>query len=379
MLRLENFANTSQGNVPRRNGGKGPEGQQFPVRIPADHPLGSTIFAWSWTNREQETFMNCAVVNITERLEYGPGQTVRMVGATRPVEKCRLSGSAGKIFEQPTSKPSWDKKPSTPSWDKKVSKPLHREEKGSTPSLEKEAPTRSGEKKSSAQGPENEYSAPSREEEPSTPRRDRESSSPGRDEKPSTPRQEKKPWTAGWGKKPSTPSRDKKPNWHKTPPSPSWDKKPNWYKTSPFPSGDKKPNWYKTSPSPSWDRKSSTPSWYKKSSTPSWYDTFSMPSWYRNNNQKKHQWHRRDAQEPVEPVQFEQRPKMFFTNVDNGCYSPKTHWELQYPDPGPVDDVVLGDCMYPMDLPCGTCGKPVDPDKCPVKMPGDDGDSDGEP
>ena len=290
--------------------------------------------------------MNCAVVNITERLEYAPGQTARMVGATRPVEKCRLSGSLGKMFEQPTSKSSWDKKSSKSSGDKKVSKPFNWEEKGSTPSLEKEAPTRSGEKKSSAHSPENEYSAPSREEEPSTPSRDKEYSSPGRDEKPSTPRQEKKPWTPGRGKKPSTSGWDKKPNWHKT------------------------------SPSPSWDRKSSTPSWYKKSSTPRWY---SMPSWYRNNNQKKHQWYRRDAQETVELVQFEQRPKMFFTNVDNGCYSPKTHWELQYPDPGPVDDVVLGDCMYPMDLPCGTCGKPVDPNKCPVKVPGDDGDSDGEP
>jgi hypothetical protein len=83
--------------------------------------------------------------------------------------------------------------------------------------------------------------------------------------------------------------------------------------------------------------------------------------------------------EAVEVVAYDQRPNMFFTNVDNGCYSPKTNWELQYPNPGPPDDIVLGDCEYPMDLPCGTCGKPVDPKKCPVKVPGDDGDADGEP
>jgi hypothetical protein len=81
-------------------------------------------------------------------------------------------------------------------------------------------------------------------------------------------------------------------------------------------------------------------------------------------------------------VQFSQRPEMFFANVDNGCYSPKTNWELQYPNPGPIDDVVPGDCMYPLDLPCGSCGRPVDPKVCPAKtgIDGDDseGDSDSE-
>jgi hypothetical protein len=42
-----------------------PAGQQFPFTVPADLPHGEQIFAWTWNNREQEFFMNCAVVNIT--------------------------------------------------------------------------------------------------------------------------------------------------------------------------------------------------------------------------------------------------------------------------------------------------------------------------
>lgn len=42
-----------------------PAGQQFPFIVPSDLPSGEQIFAWTWNNREQEFFMNCAVVNIT--------------------------------------------------------------------------------------------------------------------------------------------------------------------------------------------------------------------------------------------------------------------------------------------------------------------------
>jgi hypothetical protein len=53
------------------------------------------------------------------------------------------------------------------------------------------------------------------------------------------------------------------------------------------------------------------------------------------------------------PMPFSLRPKMLFANVDNGCTSPKTYFELKYPNPGP--DVVEGDGEYPLELPSGTC------------------------
>jgi hypothetical protein len=54
-----------EGNCPHRNGGEDPAGQQFPFTVPFDLPNGEALFAWTWNNREQEFFMNCAVVNIT--------------------------------------------------------------------------------------------------------------------------------------------------------------------------------------------------------------------------------------------------------------------------------------------------------------------------
>jgi hypothetical protein len=53
------------GNCPHRTGTTDPSGQTFPFTVPTDLPEGETIFAWTWMNREQEFFMNCAVVDIT--------------------------------------------------------------------------------------------------------------------------------------------------------------------------------------------------------------------------------------------------------------------------------------------------------------------------
>jgi hypothetical protein len=52
-------------------------------------------------------------------------------------------------------------------------------------------------------------------------------------------------------------------------------------------------------------------------------------------------------------VPFSSRPLMFIANNGTGCMTPKTHWELKYPDPGP--DVVEGDKAYPLRLPSGNC------------------------
>ena len=39
--------------------------QTFPFTVPSDLPNGDIIFAWTWFNREQQFFMNCAAVTIT--------------------------------------------------------------------------------------------------------------------------------------------------------------------------------------------------------------------------------------------------------------------------------------------------------------------------
>ena len=55
-----------EGDCPKRyNGWTDPANQTFPFTVPADLPAGDAIFAWSWDNREQEFFMNCAAVTIT--------------------------------------------------------------------------------------------------------------------------------------------------------------------------------------------------------------------------------------------------------------------------------------------------------------------------
>ncbi|KAF2843556.1 lytic polysaccharide monooxygenase [Patellaria atrata CBS 101060] len=54
------------GNCPRRKGGMNETAQKFEFTVPSDLPVGEAVFAWTWVNRQQEFFMNCAVVNITK-------------------------------------------------------------------------------------------------------------------------------------------------------------------------------------------------------------------------------------------------------------------------------------------------------------------------
>lgn len=46
---------------------------------------------------------------------------------------------------------------------------------------------------------------------------------------------------------------------------------------------------------------------------------------------------------------------MFVADDGNDCLTPHTTAELKYPDPGP--EVVLGDGVYPLELPTGACSQ----------------------
>ncbi|KAK5128823.1 hypothetical protein LTR85_000156 [Meristemomyces frigidus] len=52
-------------------------------------------------------------------------------------------------------------------------------------------------------------------------------------------------------------------------------------------------------------------------------------------------------------VAYTDRPLMLVADDGNGCLTPKSTAEVKYPDPGP--DVVLGDGLYPLELPSGNC------------------------
>lgn len=49
------------GSCPRRTNANG---QEFEFKIPEEAPAGEALFSWSWFNREQEMYHNCALVEI---------------------------------------------------------------------------------------------------------------------------------------------------------------------------------------------------------------------------------------------------------------------------------------------------------------------------
>jgi len=86
-----------EGDCPKRyNGWTDPANQTFPFTVPADLPAGDAIFAWSWDNREQEFFMNCAAVTITNANSDDPSSTP---SGTSP----SASGSATNVAISPSS------------------------------------------------------------------------------------------------------------------------------------------------------------------------------------------------------------------------------------------------------------------------------------
>ncbi|KZM20340.1 uncharacterized protein EKO05_0006864 [Ascochyta rabiei] len=74
------------GNCPLRGKDGSPEVQTFDFKVPTGMPEGKALFAWIWLNREHESFMNCAAVQIGE----GSGNTTPTnpakpsVSATKP-------------------------------------------------------------------------------------------------------------------------------------------------------------------------------------------------------------------------------------------------------------------------------------------------------
>jgi hypothetical protein len=68
-------ATSYEANCPHRSSDNGPEGQEFPLTVPHDLPMGVHLFAWIWYNRERELNMNCAAVNITGGAGATPSQS----------------------------------------------------------------------------------------------------------------------------------------------------------------------------------------------------------------------------------------------------------------------------------------------------------------
>ncbi|PPJ52792.1 hypothetical protein CBER1_11283 [Cercospora berteroae] len=54
-------------------------------------------------------------------------------------------------------------------------------------------------------------------------------------------------------------------------------------------------------------------------------------------------------------VPFRARPLLFVADDGNDCETPRSTAELEFPEPGP--EVVVGDGVYPLELPQGACGQ----------------------
>jgi hypothetical protein len=94
------------GNCPLRGDDGSPDVQTFDFKVPSGMPEGKALFAWIWLNREHESFMNCAAVQIGQ----GSGNY------TTPTNPPKPSGSATQPT-QPDDKPSYGtpSKPTPPS------------------------------------------------------------------------------------------------------------------------------------------------------------------------------------------------------------------------------------------------------------------------
>lgn len=90
-----------EGNCPHREGGTDSPGEQtFDFTIPDDIPSGDAVFAWTWFNREQEFYMNCASVSI----EGGSGNSSDSSPSS-------ASSSASSSSQTPTSSSTSASKP----------------------------------------------------------------------------------------------------------------------------------------------------------------------------------------------------------------------------------------------------------------------------
>ncbi|KAL1643387.1 hypothetical protein SLS61_009309 [Didymella pomorum] len=128
------------GNCPLRGEDGSPEVQTFDFKVPTGIPEGKALFGWIWLNREHESFMNCAAVQIGE----GSGNTstptnpvAPSVSATKPSKPSSSSYQPSQPEEpqfslapQPTSTRAAGK-PSYPTASASPSKPDDYSEKPS--------------------------------------------------------------------------------------------------------------------------------------------------------------------------------------------------------------------------------------------------------
>jgi hypothetical protein len=99
------------GNCPLRGDDGSPDVQTFDFKVPTGMPEGKALFAWIWLNREHESFMNCAAVQIGE----GSGNSTT---PTTPTNPPKPSSSATKPTPPNQSAPASAPAPSKPDGDK---------------------------------------------------------------------------------------------------------------------------------------------------------------------------------------------------------------------------------------------------------------------
>jgi hypothetical protein len=139
------------GNCPLRGDDGSPDVQTFDFKVPTGMPEGKALFAWIWLNREHESFMNCAAVQIGQ----GSGNS------TTPTNPPKPSGSATQPT-QPDDKPSYG---SPPKPSGSATQPTQPDDKPSNGSPSK--PTPSSGPPSSAPGKPSYGVPPSQDEAPS--------------------------------------------------------------------------------------------------------------------------------------------------------------------------------------------------------------------
>jgi len=108
------------GNCPHRNE---KDLQTFHFTVPVGMPSGPAVFAWIWLNREHESFMNCASVQIGQSSGNGTNSTqskrpssstTRLNSLVKPnhcLGKERLANESGGANELPTltRRDDWDR------------------------------------------------------------------------------------------------------------------------------------------------------------------------------------------------------------------------------------------------------------------------------
>jgi hypothetical protein len=96
------------GNCPHRKGSGSPEEQTFEFNVPLGMPKGDALFAWSWLNREHESFFNCAKVHIESNDRNEPRSA--QLGETphaeeRPFDEHRVMAKYGRHYKSPHNPP----------------------------------------------------------------------------------------------------------------------------------------------------------------------------------------------------------------------------------------------------------------------------------